>query len=58
VADQQAQYAVLSPVALGKRLKQLEQQMYDHARNLEFEEAAKVRDEWQKLLAVFLGIGE
>ncbi len=33
------------PVALGKLLKKLEEQMYQHARDLEFEEAAAVRDE-------------
>jgi excinuclease ABC subunit B len=32
------------PRALGKFLEKLEQQMLDHARNLEFEEAAAVRD--------------
>jgi excinuclease ABC subunit B len=33
------------PVALGKLLKKLEEQMFQHARDLEFEEAAAVRDE-------------
>ena len=32
------------PRALGKLLEKLEQQMLDHARNLEFEEAAALRD--------------
>ena len=35
----------LSEKDLGKRIKQLERQMLDHARNLEFEKAARVRDE-------------
>lgn len=56
VAEQQAEYEALSPVELAKKLKQLEQKMYDHARNLEFEQAAKVRDEWQKLQGGVLGI--
>jgi excinuclease ABC subunit B len=30
---------------LGKRIKALEKQMLDHARNLEFEKAARVRDQ-------------
>jgi excinuclease ABC subunit B len=30
---------------LGKRIKQLERQMLEHAKNLEFEKAAKVRDQ-------------
>lgn len=36
---------ILSPEALAKKIKALEKQMYQHARNLEFEEAARVRDE-------------
>jgi excinuclease ABC subunit B len=34
-----------SPGALGRRLAQLEERMYQHAENLEFEEAARLRDE-------------
>ena len=49
VADRKATYAVdvatLTPDALARKLKQMEEQMYEHARNLEFEEAARVRDE-------------
>jgi excinuclease ABC subunit B len=36
---------VLSEKDLGKRIKQLERQMLEHARNLEFEKAAQVRDQ-------------
>ena len=36
---------VLSEKDLGKRIKQLEKQMLEHARNLEFEKAARVRDQ-------------
>ena len=35
----------LSEKDLGKRIKQLEKQMLDHARNLEFEKAARARDQ-------------
>jgi len=35
----------LSPAALARKLKQMENQMHEHARNLEFEEAASLRDE-------------
>ena len=35
----------LSEKDLGKRIKMLEKQMLDHARNLEFEKAARVRDQ-------------
>ena len=42
------------PKALGKLLGDLEEKMYDHAKNLEFEEAAAVRDEIQDLRATYL----
>ena len=42
------------PKALGKLLDNLEKKMYDHARNLEFEEAAAVRDEIQDLRSDYL----
>ena len=42
------------PKALGKLLKELESKMYDHAKNLEFEEAARVRDELQELRSAYL----
>jgi len=34
-----------SPKQLGKILKQLEKKMYEHAKNLEFESAATIRDQ-------------
>ena len=34
----------LSPKALASKINKLEQQMYQHSRDLEFEEAANVRD--------------
>jgi excinuclease ABC subunit B len=37
--------AKLSPAALSRKLKQMENQMHEHARNLEFEEAAAIRDQ-------------
>ena len=49
VADEVAEYAKLSPSALGKKIKALEEQMYKHAQNLEFEDAARVRDQIHKL---------
>ncbi|NNJ91240.1 MAG: excinuclease ABC subunit UvrB [Gammaproteobacteria bacterium] len=45
VTDEMASYSGLSPKEMGKKLEQLEQQMYQHARDLEFEEAAAVRDQ-------------
>ncbi|WP_298580888.1 excinuclease ABC subunit UvrB [uncultured Luteimonas sp.] len=49
VADQAEDYAALDPARLAARLKALEQQMYQHARDLEFEDAARVRDEIRKI---------
>ena len=42
-------YARETPALLMKKIKQLEQAMYRHARDLEFEEAAKLRDEIQRI---------
>ena len=49
VAEQDQDYATLDPVKLVARLKALEQQMYQHARDLEFEDAARVRDEIRRI---------
>ena len=49
VAEAAADYALFDPVQLAKRLGQLENQMFKHAQNLEFEEAAKLRDQIQRL---------
>ncbi len=42
------------PKELGRQLGELENKMYDHAKNLEFEEAARIRDEIQELRAAYL----
>jgi len=44
-AEETIEYAAMSPQQLRKKLNQLEEQMYKHAQNLEFEEAARLRDE-------------
>ncbi len=41
----QAELEALSEKDLGRRIKALERQMLEHARNLEFEKAARVRDQ-------------
>jgi len=45
VAEYSAEYKAMTPKQLGKKLKQLEDAMYQHAKNLEFEQAARIRDE-------------
>jgi len=44
VAEEQMEYASMSPAEISKKLQQLEKKMYQHAKDLEFEEAAAVRD--------------
>lgn len=44
VAEKEAEYLTLSPSALKAKIAELEKKMYEHAHNLEFEEAAKLRD--------------
>ena len=39
-------------------MKQLEAEMFKHARNLEFEEAARLRDEIDKLRRTGFGLPE
>ncbi|PPU94539.1 excinuclease ABC subunit UvrB [Xanthomonas albilineans] len=49
VAEEPADYRALEPAEIAARLKALEQKMYQHARDLEFEDAARVRDQMKKL---------
>jgi excinuclease ABC subunit B len=49
VAEETAEFAAMTPTQMAKQIKQLEKAMYDHAKNLEFEEAARVRDEIKRL---------
>jgi len=45
VAESEGKYNVNSPKDLAKLITKLEKQMFAHAKNLEFEEATKLRDE-------------
>ncbi|WP_417878686.1 excinuclease ABC subunit UvrB [Vibrio sp.] len=54
VAEQAAEYQALTPQQLEKQINQLESEMYQHAQNLEFEQAAQKRDEIEKLRAQFI----
>lgn len=55
VAEEPAEYGVMDPAQAVARIKALEQQMYQHARDLEFEDAARLRDQIQRLKEVSLG---
>jgi len=51
-----ADYSKLSPLEATREIQKLEKAMYEHARNLEFEQAAEVRDRLEGLrAAVFVG---
>ncbi len=56
VAEPAADYSRLSPAQVAQRMKKLEQQMYEHARNLEFEDAARLRDQIHQIRKEGLGL--
>jgi len=56
VAEEIIEYGSLSPAALQKKIKALEKKMHQHARDLEFEEAACVRDEIHKVKKANMGL--
>ncbi len=49
IAEQVAKYQQMTPPQLAKQLKKMEQEMYKHAKNLEFEEAAQMRDQIERI---------
>ena len=49
VAEEKAMYQAMTPKQFSKTLEQLEKQMYQHSRDLEFEEAARVRDDIERI---------
>ena len=57
-ADRKGVYEVLSTEQLLKKAAQLEKKMLKHARDLEFEDAANLRDEIQEIRARAFGIDE
>ena len=58
VAEEKTGYMELPPDLLMKKIKQLEEQMYRHARDLEFEQAAEIRDEIGRIKEFSLEIHE
>ncbi|MDQ2702918.1 MAG: excinuclease ABC subunit UvrB [Pseudomonadota bacterium] len=49
VAEPAEDYSRLTPARAAAKMKELEQKMYQHARDLEFEDAARVRDQIRQL---------
>ena len=58
VAESAADYASMTPEQLMKQIAKLEKQMLRHARDLEFEEAASLRDEIRRIREEGLGLPE
>ncbi len=56
IADAMPDYSSLTPDQVMRRIKKLEAEMLKHARNLEFEEAAKLRDQISTLRKASLGL--
>jgi excinuclease ABC subunit B len=55
VAEEQARYEAMDEKTLAKTMARLEKAMQEHARNLEFEEAAAARDELVRLKRLAFG---
>jgi excinuclease ABC subunit B len=56
VAEQSIEYGSMTPSQLKKLIKELEEKMYQHAQNLEFEEAARMRDQISVIQDRALGV--
>ncbi len=56
VADKRSSYESMTPEQLAKQAIKLEKKMLEAARDLEFEEAAKLRDEIQRIRQFELGL--
>jgi excinuclease ABC subunit B len=57
VAEEALGYAGMPREELVRMVEKLEKQMYEHARNLEFEEAARLRDQVEEIRKGFLSFG-
>jgi excinuclease ABC subunit B len=55
-AEEEARYEVMSEKQLAREIKALEKKMLEHARNLEFEEAARARDQLAELKKRVFGV--
>jgi excinuclease ABC subunit B len=55
-AEDHARYEAMTEKDIGREIKRLERQMLEHARNLEFEQAARVRDRLADVKAKVFGV--
>jgi len=56
VAEDTIDYSVMTAKQLNKEIEKLERKMYEHAQNLEFEEAAGIRDKINQIQEKSLGL--
>jgi excinuclease ABC subunit B len=49
IAEEIKMYGAMTPSEVSKQLEMLEKEMYEHARNLEFEQAAAIRDKIEQI---------
>lgn len=56
VAEEAAEYETMAPDLVVKKIAQLEKKMYQHAQDLEFEEAAQIRDTINTIQQKALGL--
>ena len=54
IAEESGRYEIMSRAELEKQIKEMEDKMYSHAQNMEFEEAAHLRDQIKVLQDKFL----
>ncbi|MFZ6847092.1 excinuclease ABC subunit UvrB [Undibacterium sp. RuRC25W] len=57
IAQEQAKYEMMSEKQISREIKRLEKLMLEHAKNLEFEKAAQVRDQLGHLKELLFGAG-
>ena len=58
IAEDATAYESLTPEQVIRKAQKLEKRMLKHARDLEFEEAARLRDKIQKMREIGLGIND
>jgi len=58
IAEDATRYESMSPEQILRKAQKLEKKMLKHARDLEFEEAARLRDEIQRMREIGLGVSD